>query len=34
MVETMAFVKGNDVVVDNKEDIVVVDRLGDIPTDN
>ena len=34
MVETMAFVKGNDVVVDNKEDIVVVDRLSDIPTDN
>lgn len=34
MVETMAFVKGNDVTVDNSEDVVIVDRLSDIPTDN
>lgn len=34
MVETMAFVKGNDVAVDNSEDVVIVDRLSDIPTDN
>ncbi|MBQ0155556.1 MAG: hypothetical protein KBT22_03145 [Bacteroidales bacterium] len=34
MVETMAFVKGNDVAVDNSEDVVVVDRLSDIPSDN
>lgn len=34
MVETMAFVKGNDVAVDNNEDIVIVDRLSDIPQDN
>lgn len=34
MVETMAFVKGNDVIVDNTEDVVIVDRLSDIPSDN
>ncbi len=34
MVETMAFVKGNDVAVDNTEDVVIVDRLSDIPSDN
>lgn len=34
MVETMAFVKGNDVVVDNTEDVIIVDRLSDIPSDN
>lgn len=34
MVETMAFVKGNDVAVDNTEDVVIVDRISDIPTDN
>ena len=31
---TDTYKQGNDVVVDNKEDIVVVDRLSDIPTDN
>lgn len=34
MVETMAFVKGNDVNVDNSEEIIIVDRLSDIPSDN
>ncbi len=34
MVETMAFVKNNDIDVDNKEDVVIVDRLSDIPQDN
>lgn len=34
MVETVAFVKNNEVGVDNKEDVVVVDSLRDIPEGN
>ena len=31
MVETMDFVKENDIAVYNKEDVVIVDRVSDIP---
>lgn len=34
MVETMAFVKGNDVTVDNSEEVIIVDKMSDIPTEN
>lgn len=34
MVETMAFVKGNDVTVDNSEEVIIVDKMSDIPTKN